>query len=93
MQQEYQPPAPPQTQHPIPQQSQYMNVNQMQPAEAVNGEYTGFDTTDNLSPLDTAFNNTIKAPMRSSPNVNSAPQMNDSVSPYSDSNVDKFSLF
>ena len=93
MQQEYQPPVPPQTQHPIPQQSQYMNVNQMQPASPTNGEYTGFDTADNLSPLDTAFNNTIKAPMRSPPNVHSTPLMNDNVSPYSDSNVDKFSLF
>ena len=93
MQQEYQPPVPPQTQHPIPQQSQYMNVNQMQPASPSNGEYTGFDTADNLSPLDTAFNNTIKAPMRSPPNVHSTPLMNDNVSPYSDSNVDKFSLF
>lgn len=93
MQQEYQPPVPPQTQHSIPQQSQYMNVNQMQSASPSNGEYTGFDTADNLSPLDTAFNNTIKAPMRSSPNVHSTPQMNDNVSPYTDSNVDKFSLF
>ena len=93
MARQYQPPGPPQTQSPIPQQSQYMNVNQMQPASPANGEYTGFDTSDNLSPLDSAFNNTIKAPMRPSPAVNSAPQMNDNVSPYSDSNVDKFSLF
>ena len=93
MARQYQPPVPPQTQSPIPQQSQYMNVNQMQPASPANGEYTGFDTSDNLSPLDSAFNNTIKAPMRPSPAVNSAPQMNDNVSPYSDSNVDKFSLF
>ena len=90
---QYQPPVPPQTQPPIPQQSQYMNVNQTLPASPANGEYTGFDTSDNLSPLDSAFNNTIKAPMRPSPSVNSVPKMNENVSPYSDSNVDKFSLF
>jgi hypothetical protein len=70
-----------------------MNVNQTLPASPANGEYTGFDTSDNLSPLESAFNNTIKAPIRPSPSVNSSPKMNDNVSPYSDSNVDKFSLF
>jgi hypothetical protein len=93
MHEQYQPPVPPQTQTPFPQQSQYMNFNQSLPVSQTNGEYTGFDTTDNLSPLDSAFNNTIKAPVRSSPAVNSAPKMNDNVSPYTDSNVDKFSLF
>jgi hypothetical protein len=90
---QYQPPVPPQTQPPIPQQSQYMNVNQTLPASPANGEYTGFDTSDNLSPLDSAFNNTIKEAMRTPANVNSAPKMNDNVSPYSASNVDNFSLF
>ena len=91
--QQYKPPVPPQTQAPFPQQSQYMNVNQSLTSSHSNGEYTGFDTTDNLSPLDSAFNNTIKAPMRPSPAVNSTPKMNDNIAPYTDSNVDKFSLF
>ena len=93
MQEQYQPPPPPQTQQSFPQQSQYMNANQMPFSSPTNGEYTGFDTTDNLSSLDTAFNNTIKAPMQTPANVNSAPKMNDNVAPYSVSNVDNFSLF
>lgn len=96
MHDQYQPPIPTQTQQPFPQQSQYMNVNQTASSSSKNGDYTGIDTGDNLSPLDTAFNNTIKAhhtERQSPPKVNSAPQMNDSVSPYSASNVDNFSLF
>jgi len=93
MQNQYHPPVPPQTQQSYPQQSQYMSANQIPPSSPTNGEYTGFDTTDNLSSLDTAFNNTIKEAMRTPANVNSAPKMNDNVSPYSASNVDNFSLF
>ncbi len=93
MQNQYHPPVPPQTQQSYPQQSQYMSANQMPPSSPTNGEYTGFDTADNLSSLDTAFNNTIKEAMRTPANVNSAPKMNDNVSPYSASNVDNFSLF
>ena len=94
--QQYQPPVPPQTQYPVPQQSQHMNVNQMHPSSQESngngGSYTGFDTTDNLSPLDSAFN-TMKLPMRLPANVNSAPRMNDNVVPNDASNIDKFSLF
>ena len=94
--QQYQPPVPPRTQYPVPQQSQHMNVNQMHPSSQESngngGSYTGFDTTDNLSPLDTAFN-TMKLPMRQPANVNSTPRMNDNVAPNDVSNIDKFSLF
>ena len=94
--QQYQPPVPPQTQYPVPQQSQHMNDNQMHPSSQESngngGSYTGFDTTDNLSPLDSAFN-TMKLPMRLPANVNSAPRMNDNVAPNDASNIDKFSLF
>ena len=88
--QEYQPPVPPRTQYPVPQQSQHMNVNHNNGGNG--GSYTGFDTTDNLSPLDTAFN-TMKLPMRQPANVNSIPRMNDNVAPNDVSNIDKFSLF
>ena len=94
--QQYQPPVPPLTQYPVPQQSQHMNVNQMHPSSQESngngGSYNGFDTTDNLSPLDTAFN-TMKLPMRQPANVNSTPRMNDNVAPNDVSNIDKFSLF
>ena len=69
-----------------------MNVNYNNGGDASDGSYTGFDTTDNLSPLDSAFN-TMKLPMRQSANVNSTPRMNDSVAPNDASNIDKFSLF
>ena len=88
--QEYQPPVPPRTQYPVPQQSQHMNVNHNNGDNG--GSYNGFDTTDNLSPLDTAFN-TMKLPMRQPANVNSIPRMNDNVAPNDVSNIDKFSLF
>jgi hypothetical protein len=90
--QQYQPPVPPQTQYPVPQQSQHMNVNQMYPSSHEGGSsYTGFDTSDNLSPLDTAFN-TMKLPMRL-PATHNAPRVNDNVAPNDASNIDKFSLF
>lgn len=91
--QQYQPPVPPQTQYPVPQQSQHMNVNQMHPSshEGGSSSYTGFDTSDNLSPLDTAFN-TMKLPMRL-PATHNAPRVNDNVAPNDASNIDKFSLF
>jgi hypothetical protein len=93
--QQYQPPVPHQTQYPVPQQSQHMNVNQMYPSSQEGGSdsggYTGFDTSDNLSPLDTAFN-TMKLPMRL-PATHNAPRMNDNVAPNDASNIDKFSLF
>jgi len=94
--QQYQPPVPPQTQYPVPQQSQHMNVNQMYPSSQEGGSdsgggYTGFDTSDNLSPLDTAFN-TMKLPMRL-PATHNSPRANDNVAPNDASNIDKFSLF
>lgn len=103
--QQYQPPVPPKTQYPVPQQSQHMNTNQMHSSshEAFgcggsvggsngnSGSYTGFDTTDNLSPLDSAFN-TMKLPMQL-PSTHNAPRMNDNVAPNDASNIDKFSLF
>ena len=98
--QQYQPPVPPQTQYPVPQQSQHMNANQMHPSshEAFGGggngnggSYTGFDTSDNLSPLETAYD-TPKLPMRL-PSTHNAPRMNDNVAPNDASNIDKFSLF
>ncbi len=94
--QQYQPPVPPKTQYPVPQQSQHMHPSPREDfgggnSNGVSGSYTGFDTTDNLSPLDSAFN-TMKLPMQL-PSTHNAPRMNDNVAPNDASNIDKFSLF
>jgi hypothetical protein len=91
-QQQYQPPMPPREQQPFPQQSQHMNANEFSSTQSNNGNYTGFDMSDNLSTLDSAFN-TMKVPIQSRTNVNSTPRMNDSVTPFTSPNIDKFSLF
>jgi hypothetical protein len=91
-QQQYQPPMPPHEKQPFPQQSQHINANEFSSTQSNNGNYTGFDMSDNLSTLDSAFN-TIKVPTQSRTNFNSTPQMNDSVAPFTSSNIDKFSLF
>jgi hypothetical protein len=60
-----------------------------------NGNYTGFDSTDNLSPLDTAFN-VIKEPaqqQRQRGNVNGGSRTNDIVEPYDGVEADSFSSF
>lgn len=97
-QQQYQPPIPPQEQQPFPQQSQHMNANELSSAPPNDGNYSGFDMSDNLSSLDSAFNS-MKVQVRTPTNVNSAPQLNkpdvndENVAPFSSSNIDKFGLF
>lgn len=94
--QQYQPPMPPREQQPFPQQSQHMNeLSSKQPND---GNYSGFDMSDNLSSLDSAFNS-MKVPTRTPVNVNSSPQINvdnvnnGNIEPFYASNIDKFSLF
>jgi hypothetical protein len=92
--QQYQPPIPPPQQSPVPQQSQHQRPQQ-QSANAAGagaaGSYTGFDSTDNLSPLDADFT-TVKD-VRRPANVHSEARMSDTVEPYSDSNMEMFSSF
>ena len=88
--QQYQPPLPHQSQSTVPQQSQHMDVHRSPSSQPGNGNYNGFDSSDNLSPLDTAFN-TIKTHEKQPANIRPA-QVNN-VEPYADSNIDKFSLF
>jgi hypothetical protein len=95
-QQQQSPPVPPKTQYPVPQQSQHMHPSPREDfgggnSNGVRGSYTGFDTMDNLSPLDSAFN-TMNLPMQL-PSTHNAPRMNDNVAPNDASNIDKFSLF
>ena len=95
MHQQYQPPIPPQTQPSIPQQSQHMDLHQSQVSSSPrsgDGSYTGFDPSDNLSPLETAFH-TIKAPVKQTANINSTPRVNDSVEPYTSDKTEMFGLF
>jgi len=92
--QQYQPPVPQQSQPPVPQQSQHMNVNQMHSQQQLEGTYSGFDSTDKLSSLDTAFN--TKMPAQQPANVNSSMRTNqiENIEPYTpESKMDKFSLF
>jgi len=103
-QQEYRPPVPPRQDSPVPQQSQHMNYSAHSlPSHSTGGaasasgvgDYTGFDSSDNLSPLDTAFN-IIKEPaqqQRQRGNVNTGPRSNDTVEPYSGVDADTFSSF
>jgi hypothetical protein len=91
---QYLPPVPPQQQQPVPQQSQHMNVvQQVQQSsqQPMNGDYTGFDSSDNLSPLDSSFT-PIKEPIRQRANVNSDPRTNETVEPYTNEN-EMFSSF
>jgi|UniRef100_A0A6C0LYF4 hypothetical protein len=88
--QQYQPPVPQQTQSTVPQQSQHMDVHQLHSSQPVNGNYNGFDSSDNLSPLDTAFN-TFKTHEKQP--VNARPAEVNNVEPYTNDNIDKFSLF
>lgn len=93
--QQYQPPVPPQTQYPVPQQSQHMYPSSHEAfggngGGVSNGSYTGFDTTGNLSPLESAFDTKIPTSL---PPTHNAPRMNDNVAPNDASNIDKFSLF
>ena len=88
--QQYQPPLPQQSQSTVPQQSQHMDVHQLPSSQPVNGNYNGFDSSDNLSPLDTAFN-TIKTHEKQPVNVR--PVQVNNVEPYTNDNIDKFSLF
>ena len=92
--QQYQPPVPNQSQPPMPQQSQRMNVDEMHSLHQVGGNYSGFDSKDNLSPLDTAFN--TKIPVQQPANVNSSMRTNqiENIEAYTpESKMDKFSLF
>jgi len=99
--QEYRPPVPPRQDSPVPQQSQHMNYSPQSSVQSSvqssggNGNYTGFDSTDNLSPLDTAFN-VIKEPaqqQRQRGNVNGGSRTNDIVEPYDSVEADSFSSF
>ena len=76
--QQYQPPVPHSQQSAMPQQSQHINTG---PLRQQTGDYTGFDSSDNLSPLDAGFN-TVKEPVRQRANLHSDPRMNDTVEPY-----------
>ena len=76
--QQYNPPVPHSQQSEMPQQSQYLNNS---PLRQQTGDYTGFDSSDNLSPLDAGFN-TVKEPVRQRANLHSDPRMNDNVEPY-----------
>ena len=75
--QQYQPPVPPSQQPEMPQQSQHITA----PLRQQTGDYTGFDATDKLSPLDSGFN-AVKEPVRQRANLHSDPRMNDNVEPY-----------
>jgi hypothetical protein len=94
--QQYQPPIPPREQQPFPQQSQHMN--ELSSGQPNDGNYSGFDMSDNLSSLDSAFSS-MKVQTRPPVNVNSSPQINvnngnnDNIEPFYASNIDKFSLF
>ena len=94
--QQYQPPMPPREQQPFPQQSQHMN--ELSSEQSNDGNYSGFDMSDNLSSLDSAFNS-MKVPTRTPVNVNNSPQINGdnvnngNIEPFYASNIDKFSLF
>lgn len=91
---QYLPPVPPTQQQQIPQQSQHMNVAQQvqqSPQQPMNGSYTGFDSSDKLSPLDSSFT-PIKEPMRQRANVNSDPRTNENVEPYTN-DTEMFSSF
>jgi hypothetical protein len=94
---QYLPPVPPTQQQQFPQQSQHMNVAQQvqqvqqSPQQPMSGSYTGFDSSDNLSPLDTSFT-PIKEPMRQRANVNSDTRTNETVEPYTNDS-DMFSSF
>jgi hypothetical protein len=88
--QQYQPPIPNQSQSTVPQQSQHIDTTKISSSPNVNENYNAFDPSDNLSPLDTAFN-TIKTHEKQPINVKHVHVNN--VEPYSDSNIDKFSLF
>ena len=92
--QEYKPPVPQQSQPTVPQQSQHMNVNQMHSQQQHEGNYSGFDSTDKLSSLDTAFN--TKMPAQQPANVNSSMRTNqiENIEAYTpESKMDKFSPF
>jgi hypothetical protein len=89
---QYQPPVPPSQQPPVPQQSQHMNVNQQSSSQPMTGSYTGFDTSDNLSPIDASFN-TIKEPVRQRANINSSMRTNETVEPYSDVETEMFASY
>ena len=89
--QQYQPPVPPQQQSPVPQQSQHQRPQQSA-ASAASGSYTGFDSSDNLAPLDADFT-PMKEPVRRPVNIHSESRMSDNVEPYSDANMELFSSF
>jgi hypothetical protein len=89
---QYQPPVPPSQQPPVPQQSQHMNVNQQSSSQPMMGSYTGFDTSENLSPIDASFN-TIKEPVRQRANINSSMRTNETVEPYSDVETEMFASY
>jgi hypothetical protein len=98
-QSQYQPPMPHHEQQPFPQQSQHISANELPSEQTTDGNYSGFDMSDNLSSLDSAFNS-MKVQTRSPANVNSSQQKNennmnndDNVAPFTASNIDKFSLF
>ena len=88
--QQYQPPVPPQQQPPVPQQSQHQRPQQS--AASASGSYTGFDSSDNLAPLDADFT-PMKEPVRRPVNIHSESRMSDNVEPYSDANMELFSSF
>jgi len=92
--QQYQPPMPPSEQQPFPKQSQDMNVSELFSGQSDSGNYSGFDASDNLSSLDSAFKS-FKVQPQTPAKVNT-PKINGNegnVAPFTASNIDKFSLF
>jgi hypothetical protein len=91
-QQQYQPPMPPREQQPFPQQSQHMKSNELPSAQSNDANYSGFDMSDNLSSLDSAFSS-MKVQTRPPVNVNSTPPSNEIIEAFYPSNIAKFGLF
>ena len=92
-QQQYQPPMPPSEQQPFPQQSQHMKSNELPSLQSNDGNYSGFDMSDNLSSLDSAYSSMKVQTRPPAANVNSTPQVNGNIEAFYPSNIDKFSLF
>ena len=92
-QQQYQPPMPPSEQQPFPQQSQHMKSNELPSSQSNDGNYSGFDMSDNLSSLDSAYSSMKVQTRPPAANVNSTPPVNGNIEAFYPSNIDKFSLF
>jgi len=84
---------PPSEQQPFPQQSQHMKSNELPSSQSNDGNYSGFDMSDNLSSLDSAYSSMKVQTLPPAANVNSTPQVNGNIEAFYPSHIDKFSLF